>query len=289
MNKPTKIDLHMHTTVSDGTDRPEEILVKVMETGIDLFSVTDHDAIAGCGVIHDILKSGDEKYPRFISGVEFNSQDEEGKYHILGYCYDSTAPSIVGLVEKAHAMRQDKVNRRFDFLKEEFGFEFSEEDVAELKARDNPGKPHFANLMVKYGYAPDKDTAISDYINKRSFKELHVEPGEAIAAILEADGIPILAHPAYGSGDELIIGEDMEKRLARLMDMGIAGLEAFYSGFTDKIRAQMLNLAEKHHLYVTAGSDYHGKNKLVTMGDTNMKSMDEAPASMLRFLEAIGI
>ena len=86
-----KIDLHIHTTISDGTDTPEELLPLVKEAGLDVFSVTDHDSVKASRIIPPLLKDGD---PAFISGVEFSCKDEEGKYHILGYAYDPEAPSI---------------------------------------------------------------------------------------------------------------------------------------------------------------------------------------------------
>ena len=91
MTEAHRIDLHMHTTVSDGTDTPEEILGRVKENGIDLFAITDHDAIKGCGVIRQMRKPDD---PQFLTGVEFSCRDEEGQYHILGYGYDPEAESM---------------------------------------------------------------------------------------------------------------------------------------------------------------------------------------------------
>ena len=112
-----KIDLHMHSTVSDGTDRPEEILEKVREAELSVFSVSDHDAIKCSTIIPGLLKSGD---PEFITGVEFSCKDEEGKYHILGYGYDPEAQAVQSLVEKSHSFRLEKVHVRLAFLRDEF-------------------------------------------------------------------------------------------------------------------------------------------------------------------------
>ena len=100
------LDLHMHTTVSDGTDTPEALLAHVKETGIELFSVTDHDAIEGC---RRILASRTEDDPAFLPGIEFSCRDEEGQYHILGYGYDPDAPAINDVVARGHAFRMRKV------------------------------------------------------------------------------------------------------------------------------------------------------------------------------------
>ena len=154
---------------------------------------------------------------------------------------------------------------------------------------DNPGKPHIGNLMVKYGYAETKEQAIREYINKLHFKGEYVRPEEAIRGILASGGIPVLAHPTYGSGDQLILGEDMDRRLRRLMDFGLMGVEAFYSGFTEKIRGELLGFAERYGLYVTAGSDYHGTNKLIELGDTGLQSDTEWPFGLRRFLTDTGL
>ena len=275
------IDLHMHTIVSDGTDTPEEIIARVREAGIGLFSVTDHDAVKGAKRILSVRTAED---PAFLTGVEFSCRDEEGKYHILGYGYDPDAEPIRRVVDLGHGYRMNKVKARLDFLSTQFGFQFPEKDLQALFALDNPGKPHIGNLMVKHGYAKTKEEAIRDYIDKLRFRSEYVRPEEAIEGILGSGGIPVLAHPVYGSGGQLILGDEMDKRLRRLTDFGLQGVEAFYSGFTAKLRAQMLAFAAQYGLYVTAGSDYHGSNKLVSLGDTGLGDPNEWPEGLKRFL-----
>lgn len=284
MRNIEKLDLHMHSTVSDGTDTPEEILSKVKSSGIELFSVTDHDAIKGCQTILGCLSVDD---PFFITGAEFSCKDAEGKYHILGYNYDPDGSSINDVVGLGHGYRMKKVMARLDFIRDSFGFDFPKEEIDALLSLSNPGKPHIGNLMVKYGYANSKEEAINKYINQIHFKGEYVRPEEAIRGILDSGGIPVLAHPPYGSGDQLILGDEMEDRLKRLMDFGIKGVEGFYSGFTPKLCQMMLNLAEKYDLYVTAGSDYHGSNKLIALGDNNLPPSDEWPKGLTRFIEEV--
>lgn len=280
--KKIVIDLHMHSTVSDGTDTPEQLLENVKKAGINVFSVTDHDATKAGGVIRAHLAEGD---PLFIQGAEFSCRDEQGKYHILGYGYDPESEAVAGLVEHGHSLRMKKVAARLDFIKTEFGFVFPDDEIKRLLSLDNPGKPHIGNLMVKYGYADTMKNAIKDYIDKKKFQDEFIRPQEAIECIIKGGGVPVLAHPFFGSGDELILGDDMEDRLKRLIGYGIAGIEAFYSGFTEKLRNNALELAERYGLYVTAGSDYHGTNKLVRLADTGMDSVTEPPEGMKRFLK----
>ena len=284
------IDLHTHTTYSDGTDTLSEIIGHVHEAGVDLFSVTDHDSIRAGIEMPDLLaERPQEERPSFIRGVEFSCKDEQGKYHILGYGYDPDVPGIAEVVAKGHDLRMTKTHARLEFLKEKYGFTFPEEEIRKLLSQENPGKPHIANMMVRHGYAESIAQAITEYIDKRKFQNVHVRPEEAIEGILKSGGIPVLAHPSYGDGDDLILGEEMEQRLHHLMEFGIAGLEAYYSGFSPKIQNEILGLAGKYGLYVTAGSDYHGHNKLVDLGWTNLDDLAEAPDGLLIFLEAVDI
>ena len=281
-----KMDLHMHSTVSDGTDTPEELLDCVREAGLKLFALTDHDAVKGCAMIRQVLRADD---PRFLNGVEFSCRDEEGKYHILGYDYDPDGASICSVVAKGHRLRMEKLMVRLDFIRREFGFSFPEEEVRGLMSLNNPGKPHIGNLMVKYGYAEKKEQAIDEYIDRAKVRNEYIRPEEAIEGVLQSGGIPVLAHPVYGSGNELILGEEMESRLRKLIGFGLQGVEAFYSGFSPKLEAESLALAEKYDLYVTAGSDYHGKNKLTPIGNTHFSIPQTVPDGMRRFLEAVNL
>ena len=281
-----KIDLHMHTTVSDGTDTPEEIVARVREAGIGIFSVTDHDAVKAARIIPPLVA---EKGPAFVTGVEFSCRDDEGKYHILGYGYDPDAGPICELADKGHSLRIGKVRARLDLLRTTFGFSFPEEELDALFALDNPGKPHIANMMVRHGFAESKERAIKDYINKLRLRSEYIRPEDAIRGILDSGGIPVLAHPSYGDGDQTIIGEAMDERLRRLMDAGLKGVEAFYSGFAPKLVREMLSFAERYGLYVTAGSDYHGANRMEVLGDTNLDGQDELPEGLIRFLNDVDV
>ena len=180
-----------------------------------------------------------------------------------------------------------KVRARLDFLKSEFGFDFPDAELNKLFSADNPGKPHIANLMVKYGFADTKETAIKEYINRKHFRSEYISLEMAIGAIKEGGGIPVLAHPSYGDGDDLILGEDMDARLRHLMELGLAGVEAFYSGFTPKLCREMLSFADRYGLYVTAGSDYHGKNKIIALGDVGPFENVSETEGFIRFYKDV--
>jgi predicted metal-dependent phosphoesterase TrpH len=275
------IDLHIHTKISDGTDTPEELLSRVRAAGIEVFAVTDHDAIAACERIKALLRPAD---PRFLFGVEFSCKDELGKYHILGYGYDPQAPSIRAVVENGHKNRLRKLGLRLERLKEDHGITFPDADVKVLFALPNPGKPHLANLMVRYGYADTIRQAFGDVLNRLHVPDLYTRPEVAIRGILDAGGVPVLAHPCFGDGDQLILGDDLKERVRRLMGSGLLGLEGYYSGYTEALREQVLSLADAFDLYVTAGSDYHGGNKLIPLADTGLSPDVPLPKGAARFL-----
>ena len=287
MKLPDFIDLHMHTTASDGTDTPEEIMKHVKRAGIQLFAVTDHDGIEGVLEIRKIRNENPKKAEklRFLNGIEFSCRDEEGKYHILGYGYDETSPVMLETVNLAHENRLKKVTERLRYLEDECGFTFKQEDIDALYRNHNPGKPHIANMMIKYGYASSIHEAMTEYLNKKKIPNVYLRPEDAIRTILESGGIPVLAHPSYGDGDQLITGEEMNHRLKKLVDFGIRGVEAYYSGFTPKLILEMLIFADIYNLYVTAGSDYHGKNKLVNIGETNLHRVSDGSGKLKAFLE----
>jgi len=277
------IDLHMHTTVSDGTDTPEEIVERVKAAGIDLFSITDHDDIQGAAEAAKMpaIQNGSIL---FMKGVEFSCKDEDGKYHVLGYKYDENASAILDVIHEAHEFRIRKVSQRIEFLKEEFGFTFQDKDIEEIYHNSNPGKPHIAKLMMQYGYAQSIPEAMQKYLNKKKFRGGNLRPEQAIRAVLEAGGIPVLAHPSYGDGSQIIVGDMMDQRLQKLVGFGLQGVECYYSGFTAKLTNEMLAFAEKYDLYVSAGSDYHGENKLVQLGETNLSDYPEWSPRLEQFI-----
>ena len=154
-------------------------------------------------------------------------------------------------------------------------------------ANDNPGRPHIGNMMVRCGFAENKDIAIKQYINKCDYKVGYVSPQMGIEAILKSGGVPVLAHPSYGSGSQLIVGDEMQERLEHLLEFGLKGVEAYYSGFANKIEREMLWYADRYDLFVTAGSDYHGKNKMVILGDNNLESVSKGSLRVRNFIEHI--
>ena len=124
-------------------------------------------------------------------------------------------------------------------------------------------------------------------LNKIHVKNDYISPEFAIKCILDAGGIPVLAHPKYGDGDQTIEPVELDKRVKRLKEKGLKGLEAYYSGFSPEIIDEIISLAEKYDLYITAGSDYHGKNKQIKIGDTWLSDINDGPECLKRLLKDV--
>ena len=285
------IDLHMHSSFSDGTDTPEELFEKVKSAAIDIFAITDHDEYLG---VKEMLAGVTGGGSRFIAGVEFSCRDECGKYHVLGYHYDLESEDMLAMFTRFHELRLRKAVKRVEWLTSEYGFHFQQAELDELFSHKNPGKPHIANMVVRNGYAPDRSTAINNYISTCPYTE-YVRPEEAITAIIKGGGIPVLAHGFFGNGEQRnnpLTACEMETRIIRLKAMGLKGLECFYYGFTKEQTELMLGLKDKHGMFATAGSDYHGKNKTVRLGDAGPAAIadpERVYKELQPFLKACGV
>lgn len=259
-----KVDFHMHSGFSDGTDTVEALLAKVKKAGIDAFSLTDHDSFAGCGKLAALLPN--DGAPYFMPGIEFSTEDEHGKYHILGYGFRMEHSEVARVAAYCHENRILRAVKRMEFLKEAFGFTFSDNEIQAVLRQNNPGKPHIAHLCVSHGYAESLTDAIDNYLSKYPGKEEKLTPRQAIRTILESDGVPVLAHGFFGSGAQRLSEEETAQRIHRLKTFGLQGLECFYSGFSEKQAAFLYRFAKENKLFITAGSDYHGANKAIGLG-----------------------
>lgn len=250
------IDLHIHSTASDGTDTPEQILEKIsaME-GVKIFALTDHDTIKGVEQIKD-------KIPQnifFVNGVEFSCKTSSGnKCHILGYFYDAANKDFQEILEQGKNLHAKKLEIRLKFLSDLYKINFSAEDVKKIRENEVVGKPQIANFISeKFGIATQK--IFSDLGNCKI--DARLDAKKVIDVIKNSGGVSVWAHPLGGEGEKCSTKAEFEKNLAELKNFGIEGLEIYYSRYNAEQRKILMEAAEENNLLVSGGSDYHGKNK----------------------------
>ena len=276
------IDLHLHSTCSDGSDSPAALAALVAARGMKTVSLTDHDTICG---IADMKRSLPPAI-RFITGVELSCYTECGKCHILGYGFDPTSPSLCALLEKSSRLRRDKLEAQLDYLKKVHHIMLEENEIAALRAHRGVGKPHLAALLVKRGLAADISEAIARYLNGCKTENERLPAAEAVAAVTDAGGIAVWAHPLGGEGERRLSDIEFQKRLKQLISDGIRGLECCYSRYGAPERDYLLSAATAHVLLVSGGSDYHGTVKNIGIGELSADGTT-IPAETLTVLSAL--
>ena len=253
----SKVDLHMHSRASDGSDWIPGLLRKIQKLGIRTFALTDHDTIKGVRRMEKLVPDG----IRFIRGIELSCKTEVAKCHILGYNYDLKQKEFLDFVAEAYAVRINKTHNRLRYMEEEFGFQFTgEEKEAQMKS---PGKLQLKLLLEKklqqlHPGAEPVDIFATYFRNLPSGR---VDAARAIRAIKNAGGIAVWAHPLGGTGEKRLTGEQFAAQLQTLKKAGIAGLECYYSEYTAAESEMLRQAAAEQGLLISGGSDYHGTNK----------------------------
>ncbi len=260
----------MHTNHSDGSDSVEELLRHLREAGIDTFSVTDHDAVSALAQISALLPED----MTFYAGVELSCVTKVGKCHILGYGIEPAQKDLTAILAEALRRRRAKLDLRLDYLQKVKKVEFSEEELDSLRKLSSPGKPHIAEIMIRHGVCDTIAQAIKEYIDPAPTTSTRVPADQAIDAVLKGEGIPVWAHPLGGEGERRIDGETFKEQLSLLLDHGIKGLECHYSRYTTEETAFLREQAKAHGLYISGGSDYHGKVKTVKLGELNCEGLE---------------
>lgn len=275
------IDLHMHSTASDGTDTPVQLVEKVKAAGIQVFALTDHDTVIGAEQLAECLPAG----VTFIPGIEFSCRMDSGKCHILGYRCDTAHPAFQDALTEGAALRRTKLEKRLDFLRKK-GMTFPEDELCRLRQIPGVGKPHLGNLIVKYGCAPDLQTAITEVIDRCATGSSRIPAETAVKAILASGGIPVWAHPLGGEGEREIGPAQFAKMMDELTGYGLMGLECWYSKYPSDCCERLAGVAEDHGLLISGGSDYHGTNKAIPLGTLNAEGR-EVPLPQITLLGAL--
>lgn len=252
-------DLHIHSTASDGTEVPADIIKRCSEMGLELCSITDHDNVdSQAAAITESTRLG----VPYITGVEISAQ-YTGELHILGYGMDLRNIVFSDFMEELRAFR---VERTYEFIRRlrEVGADITLEDVVRNAEGNTLGRPHVALALVEKGYARTYDEAFSRFLNEGGLCYVNrrkLLPKEAIELIRAAGGTAVLAHPG------LVTTDDFPSLLRWLVDMGLEGIEAHYPAHSDAEQAAFLSLADDFDLLVTCGSDFHGATRRRNIGD----------------------
>ena len=260
-----KTDLHLHTTASDGSDTPSELIAKAKAAGIEVAAITDHDTLAGSAEAIKIPENG----VKVITGIEFSCQtDGEDSFecHILGYGFDPESEPLLAAIRHGREMRLFKLEARLKYLREHFGISFDEGDIQWLHSLNSVARPHLGQLLIKHGYVENMSEAFDKYLKVGGFPDDRIDAKEAIAAITAAGGIPVYAHPIGGEREKRLTRDEVTARIDVLRDMGIMGLECYYSRYSEDDEKMLVEIALERGLLISGGSDYHGENKTVKLG-----------------------
>lgn len=245
----SKVDLHVHTTASDGQYAPADVVRLALERGIRVLAITDHDTVAG---VPEALAAASGTPLEVIPGVEMSTETHHGEVHILGYYVDIEEARFLALLDRLRDARRVRAQHMVERLAK-LGVHVPWQRVADLVGAGAYGRPHIARILVELGYVPNTHDAFAQYIGYHGpayVARYKLTPAEAIHAIARAGGVPVLAHP-WGI-------EDLGGVVADLVAEGLAGIEVYYRGYTPEMMQELVNLARKHGLAATGGSDFHG-------------------------------
>ena len=250
-------DLHIHSCYSDGTMTPEEIIKLARKKGVKVISITDHDTIASQYIINDTWTD-----INIIPGIELSTEFQELEIHLLGYNIDIENEKLKEVVNKLNKCRMDRIEKiLFELKKHGINLELQDLDI-NLEA--TVGRSHIANAMVKKGYFNNYKTAFTSYLLKGKpayVKGVKLNYKEALELIHIAGGIPVLAHPG-----QIYRGMGIEKLIKDLKCYGLRGIEVYHPSHSIEQTNYFHNLAKKHKISITGGSDYHGNESLNDTG-----------------------
>ena len=247
------IDLHTHTTASDGEKTPEGLIDLALDKKLSAVAITDHDTVSGLKSAFEYAKN---KNIMFIPGIELEADVNKGQMHILGLFIDLENKELNDLLEK---IKQGRKNRNNLFIKEfnKMGFDITLEELQKISGGKYVGKPHFAKLFLQKNYIHSKSEIFDNYFNKpplNTIKKTSFTAEQLINVIKKSNGIAILAHPQSLKLEDT----DLENKIRELISYGLDGLECYHSNQTPEQMLKYKALANKLNLIITKGSDYHG-------------------------------
>jgi predicted metal-dependent phosphoesterase TrpH len=252
-----RIDLHTHSTRSDGTDTPTELMHKAKSAGLDVIALTDHDSTIGWD---EARQAADSAGIRMVPGIEISTMRDGVSIHLLGYNFDPDNQALNAELRRILDGRDSRLPALLAQL-DALGMPLTEADVVAVSgSAAASGRPHVADAMVNAGYVADRDEAFRDWLydNGPAYVERYGAPlVDAIGLIRDAGGVAVLAHPWARRGARVLTPEV----LAELAAAGLAGLEVDHNNHSEQVRAELRALARDLDLVVTGSSDYHGTGK----------------------------
>lgn len=252
------VDLHSHSTASDGTLAPDALVRAAKEAGLSALALTDHDTVAGCALAAETAQIVGLE---FLPGIEISCEyPRPGTMHLLGYGVAPEAPALHELTRRLIEGRTRR-NARMVELMREAGLNVSEEELIAEAAGGTVGRPHLARILIRKGYASDTNDAFKRllgqgspfYVNKET-----TSSRQAIELIHGAGGVAVLAHPVQLRREN---NAQLEAVIKNLADQGLDGIEVIHSDHRESFIDYLGDLAKRWNLLATGGSDYHGSGK----------------------------
>jgi len=271
------IDLHMHTIFSDGKDSIEKIIDKWIENKLEIVSITDHDTIDGVLDLiskPNLLQKLHDNNIKFVKGIEFSSVIDGNKVHLLGYDYNVENKEFNDAINIGLIKRNKKFETRLKAIKEQFGIEYSEKSINEMRnSKEFLGSPLMAMYLVKEGYYKDWNEAMAKCLRKLEYSadDTRVDAKIVVPAIVVAGGICSWAHPLGGIGEPKITFDKVEEIIEKLKPLGLKVLECYYSLYSQDEINKLISIANKHGLLISGGSDYHGREDRAKLCELSSK------------------
>jgi predicted metal-dependent phosphoesterase TrpH len=258
-----KIDLHTHTSYSDGTDTPAQLINKALAAGISIIGLTDHDSVSGWQEATNALRVGISLVP----GAEISCQTSDGiSVHILGLLFDSNNSELMDTLEKTRENRHGRMEKIIARINEA-GIDITMNDVLEqLSDGATLGRPHLADALVKKGIVASRDEAFTQMLHNNSkyyVSHYSPTPEAAIKLIKAAGGVSVIAHPMASHRGRTI----SQETFGSIIEAGLDGIEVDHRDHSPDEKLQLIQLASESNLVMTGASDYHGNGKLNTLGE----------------------
>ncbi|QNO38272.1 PHP domain-containing protein [Protaetiibacter sp. SSC-01] len=259
---PGPIDLHAHSSVSDGTETPAELVAAGVAAGLGVLAITDHDSTAGWD---QAFVAADGTGLELVPGIELSTQLDYASVHILGYLID---PADADLVDATAAIRSERLHRAESMVKRisrDYALDW-DDVLAQATPGATIGRPHIADALVARGHVSDRTAAFQTILHwQGGYYRPHEAPAplEGVRLITNAGGVAVIAHPG-ARGPERVL---REPRMRELVDAGLFGLELAHRDNPPRSRAHWAEIAARYGLVTTGSSDYHGTGKPNRLGE----------------------